>query len=66
MTPRQHDFVESTVWFVDSILGAVDFIVAVRIGFEGLRIDDLVGELASNNEGVLSEMLVKKCGKRTG
>lgn len=54
MTPGQHDIVETTVWLVDTILGRVDRIPAVRVGSESLWVDDLVRVLAADYECILN------------
>ena len=53
MSPRQHDVVESAVRLVDSVRGGVNGVVVVRVALEGVRINVLLGELASYNEGIL-------------
>lgn len=58
MPPRQHHVVETTMGLVDAILGRVHGVVRIGVVFEGVRVDDFVRELASNDEGVLLEYRV--------
>jgi hypothetical protein len=53
MTPRKHDVVQPTIWFIDAILGRVHGVFGVRVALEGLGIDALFGKLASNDKSVL-------------
>ena len=53
MTPGEHHVLQPAVGRVDAVLGGVDRILEVRVSDEGVGVDDLVGELASNDEGVL-------------
>ena len=53
MPPRKHHVLQAAVRLVDPILRRVYLVLRVRITRERLRIDDLVGELAPDDEGVL-------------
>lgn len=57
MAPREHHVIEATVRLVHSIFSGIDWIFRVRVSFEGLGVDNLVRELAANDEGVLREEL---------
>ena len=53
VTPGEHHVLQPAVGRVDAVLGGVDGILEVGVSDEGVRVDDFVGELASNDEGVL-------------
>jgi hypothetical protein len=50
MSPRQHDVFQSTVWLVNSTLGAVYGIFGVWVGLERVGIDVLIGKFAPDDE----------------
>lgn len=53
--PREHHVVQPAVRRVDPVRRGVDGVVCVWVGGEGLGVDDLVGESASDDEGILWE-----------
>lgn len=53
--PREHHVVQPAVRRVDPVRRGVDGVMCVWVGGEGLGVDDLVGEGAPDDEGVLWE-----------
>lgn len=53
--PRKHHVVQPAVRRVDPVRRGVDGVMCVWVGGEGLGVDDLVGEGAPDDEGVLWE-----------
>lgn len=53
--PREHHVVQPAVRRVDPVRRGVDGVVCIRVGGEGLGVDDLVGEGAPDDEGILWE-----------
>jgi hypothetical protein len=53
MAPREHDIIKPTVRLINAVFTRVDRIFRVRVALKGIGIDDLVGELASNDKCVL-------------
>lgn len=53
MPPRQHHILQAAVRLVDPILRRVYLVLRVWVARERLRIDDLVGEFAPDDEGIL-------------
>jgi hypothetical protein len=57
VSPAQHDVVEAAAGGIDAVLGAVDLVIVVSIGFEGLvAVDDLVVKGAADWEGVADDV----------
>jgi hypothetical protein len=56
MSPTQQDVVQSTVWPVDPVLGRVHGVLQVWIVLERLRVNDLVRELAADDESVANDV----------
>ena len=53
VAPGEHDVVQPTARRVDTVLGAVDLVVVVRVILEGLgAVDDTVVEAQTNGEGI--------------
>ena len=56
MTPGDHYVLQPTVGSVDTELSGVDSIFGVGVCVESIGVDDLIGELAADDEGVLNNM----------
>ena len=56
VAPGKHHVLEAAVRSVHAILGGVDGVVEIRVPCESLGVDDLIGELAADDKGVLSNM----------
>lgn len=52
MTPAEQDVVQTAVGLVDTVLGVQLGVVVIRVSLEGVGVNDLVGELATNDESV--------------
>ena len=56
VAPGKHHVLEAAARRVHAILGGVDGVVEIRVPCESLGVDDLIGELAADDESVLSNM----------
>ena len=56
VAPGKHHVLEAAARRVHAILGGVDGVVEIRVSCESLGVDDLIGELAADDESVLSNM----------
>ena len=57
VAPGEHDVVQATARRVDTVLGAVDLVVVVRVILEGLgAVDDTVVESQSDGEGITHDI----------
>ena len=56
VAPGKHHVLETAVRRVHAILGRVDGVVEIRVPCESFGVDDLIGELAADDEGVLNNM----------
>lgn len=52
MTPAEQDVIQTAVRLVDTVLGVQLGVVIIRVSLEGVGVNDLVGELATNDESV--------------
>lgn len=52
MAPAEQDVVQTAVRLVDTVLGVQLGVVVIRVSLEGVGVNDLVGELATNDESV--------------
>lgn len=56
VSPREHDVVHTAAWSVDSVLGAVDWVLGVWVVLKGTWVDDGVIEAAADGEGVADDI----------
>lgn len=52
VTPAEQDVVQTAVRLIDTVLGVQLGVVIVGVRLEGVGVDNLVGKLAADNEGV--------------
>jgi hypothetical protein len=53
VTPREHDIIEATIRFIDSILSRINSIVVVWVASERFGVYVLLRESAANDKGIL-------------
>lgn len=58
MSPADHDFVQTTVGLVNTVLSRVSWMLEIGVVAESVRIDNLIGRnLASNDKGIANNIL---------
>lgn len=61
MSPADHDFVQTTVGLVNTVLSRVSWMLEIGVVAESVRIDNLIGRnLASNDKGIANNILQSK------
>jgi len=61
VAPADHDVVETAARCVDTVLGAVDGVLAVGVVLESAGVDDAVVELAADDESVTDNIPLTLC-----
>jgi hypothetical protein len=64
VSPGKHDVIKPTVRFVDAIFSRVDTILGIGVCSESIGVDNLVGELATDDYAATDT--VRMCGKGGG